>query len=62
MGTNNFLFKVLFDKVSIDLNMFGTIMLNKVLGDVNCSVVITKQVHFGARSKANLSKLPSQPQ
>jgi hypothetical protein len=46
--------------MSIHLNVLGSIMLDR-MGDVNGCLIITKQVHFKARSKANIREQPSEP-
>jgi hypothetical protein len=58
---NNSFVKVLLDKMSIHLNMLGAVMLDMIVGDVNGCLIITKQVHFRAKSKANLHEQPSEP-
>jgi hypothetical protein len=45
----------------IHLNVFNAVMLDKIVGDVNGCLVITKQIHFRARSNANLREQPSKP-
>lgn len=59
LETNYHCIKVLFDEMPFHLYMFGLVMLNKIMRNINNSLVVSKKIHLIVWSKSNFCKQSS---